>query len=161
MKRKLPNASHCFVCGLENQYGLQLSFYIAEDRRVESKIVIPDHYQGYPGTVHGGIIATMLDETLARAVMVDDPNRFMFTGRLITRYRKPVPIGESLRLVGEIKKDRGRIAECVSYLYNQDGDLLAEAEGLMVDMPVELDKSPDFEGMSWKVYPDTDDRADF
>lgn len=154
MKRKLPNASHCFVCGFENDAGLQLSFYVAEDRRIVSEISIPARFQGYPGVAHGGIVATMLDETLGRAVMVDDPNRFMFTGRLVTRYRKPTPLEEPLRLVGEVLKDRGRVAECAAYLYDQHGEMLAEAEGLLMEIPQETLDDTNFDGMQWKVIPD-------
>ena len=125
MKRKLPNSSHCFVCGLENDFGLHLSFYFDEQNRVISETQFDARYQGYPGVVHGGIVATALDETLARAVMYEDPNRFMFTGRLTTRYRKPVPVERPVRLVGEVLKDRGRMAECAAKLYGPDGDLLA------------------------------------
>lgn len=156
MKRKLPNASHCFVCGIENESGLQLSFYVGEDRRIVSETVIPARFQGYPGVAHGGIIATMLDETLGRAVMVDDPNRFMFTGRLVTRYRKPSPIEEPVRLVGEVRKDRGRVVECAAYLYDQEGELLAEAEGLLMQIPQETLEGTNFDGMYWEVIPDGD-----
>ena len=152
--KKLPNASHCFVCGLENQFGLQLSFYIDEHKQVISEITVPEHFQGYPGVVHGGIVATMLDETLARAVMADDPNRFMFTGRLTTRYRKPVPLGVPLRLVGQVRRDRGRVAECAAYLYGPDEELYAEAEGLLMEVPEEVLSNTDFSGMSWQVHPD-------
>ena len=154
MTKKLPNASHCFVCGLENDAGLQLSFYFDDQRQVYSEITVPDHFQGYPGVVHGGIVATMLDETLGRTVMYDDPNRFMFTGRLTTRYRKPAPLGVPLKLVGKVLKDRGRVAECAAYLYGPDGDLIAEAEGLLMQVPEETLSNTDFSGMSWKVHPD-------
>ena len=102
-------------------------------------MVIPEQFQGYPGVVHGGIVATILDESIARAATAADPNRIMLTGKLTTRYRKPTPVGEPLRAVGEVIRDRGRMVECVSYLYNQDGELLAQAEGLMMDLPPEME----------------------
>lgn len=154
MKKKLPNASHCFVCGLENPFGLQMSFYIDDQKQVVSEVTIPDQFQGYPGVVHGGIVATLLDETLARAVMVTDPDRFMFTGRLTTRYRKPTPLGVPVRLVGKVIRDRGKVAECASFLYGPDGELCAEAEGLLLQVPEEVIDHTDFGGMSWKVVPD-------
>jgi len=160
MKRKLPNASHCFVCGVENRSGLRLSFYVNEEHQVESQVVIADHFQGYPGVAHGGIVATILDETLARSVMAEDPNRVMFTGRLTTRYRKPTPIEQPLRAVGVVVKDRGRMAECAAYLYDQEGELLAEAEGLMIDIPPDMPHPSSFLGTSWKVYPDDEPKQD-
>lgn len=154
MKRKLPNSSHCFVCGLENDFGLHLSFYFDEQNRVISETQFDARYQGYPGVVHGGIVATALDETLARAVMYEDPNRFMFTGRLTTRYRKPVPLERPVRLVGEVLKDRGRMAECAAKLYGPDGDLLAEAEGLMVEIPDEVSNETYGNGYGWEIRED-------
>ena len=154
MNRKLPSASNCFVCGFENRFGLQMSFYIDDQDQVVSELIIPDHFQGYPGVAHGGIVATMLDETLARAVMVTDPDRFMFTGRLTTRYRKPTPLGVPVRLVGKVIRDRGKVAVCASFLYGPDGELCAEAEGLLLQVPEEVIDQTDFGGMSWKVVPD-------
>lgn len=151
MKRKLPNSSHCFVCGLENDFGLHLSFYFDEQKRVICETQFAAHYQGYPGVVHGGIVATALDETLARSVMYEDANRFMFTGKLTTRYRKPVPVERPVRLVGEVVKDRGRMAECTAKLYDQDGELLAEAEGLMVDIPADQSGETYANGYGWEV----------
>lgn len=156
MKNKLPNASHCFVCGLENPLGLQMSFYVNEERQVESQVVIAEQFEGYPGVAHGGIVATILDETLARALMADDPDRFLFTGRLTTKYRKPTPVGTLLRAVGVVLKDRGRMAECASFLYDMDGELLAQAEGLMIDIPQDMPHPSSFDGKSWKIYPDPD-----
>ena len=154
MNKKLPNASHCFVCGFENSSGLQMFFYVNEQGQVVSEVIIPEQFQGYPGVAHGGIVATILDEILARAVMADDPDRFMFTGRLTTRYRKPTPLGVPLRLVGKVIRDRGKIAECASFMYDPDGELCAEAEGLLLQVPQDVVDQTDFGGMSWKVVPD-------
>lgn len=131
-----------------------MSFYIDEQKQVVSEVILPEQFQGYPGVAHGGIVATILDETLARAVMYDDPDRFMFTGRLITRYRKPTPLGVPLHLVGKVIRDRGKIAECASFLFGPDGELCAEAEGLLLQVPQEITDQTDFGGMSWKVVPD-------
>lgn len=154
MKRKLPNSSHCFVCGLENDFGLHLSFYFDEDNHVVCETQFASQFQGYPGVVHGGIVASALDETLARAVMHDDPDRFMFTGKLTTRYRKPVPTEQPVRLVGEVIKDRGRMAECIAKLYGPDGELLAEAEGLMLGIPEGMVDHTGQEGFWWGVVED-------
>jgi hypothetical protein len=71
-ERKQPNSRHCFVCGLENEYGLGLRFYEIGPDEVTATVSIPEQYQGYPGVVHGGITAAMLDEVLGRAAMVGD-----------------------------------------------------------------------------------------
>ena len=77
IKIKQPNSRYCFVCGRENPYGLKMSFYEVEPGHALAEYTVPEHYQGYPGIVHGGIVATMLDETLGRAAMVGDQNHFM------------------------------------------------------------------------------------
>ena len=151
---KLPNSKDCFVCGLENDFGLKLSFYKEEDGSVVVNYTVPAHYQGYPGVVHGGIVTTMMDEILGRVFMMDDPNRFMFTAKLTSRYRHPVPTEQPLKMVGRITRDRGRIAEAKAELFGPGGELLAEAEGIMAALPEEFLEEVDIEALGWKVYPD-------
>jgi len=148
-----PNSKHCFVCGLDNPFGLHLRFYDIGPGEVTAEITIPNSYQGYPGVVHGGIVAAMLDEAAGRAHMGGDPPRFMFTARLEIQYRKNVPIGQPLRLVGLAGKTKGRTAASSSAIYDADGLLLAEAEALMVNVPDETLKGADLETLGWKVYP--------
>jgi hypothetical protein len=62
---KQPNSSTCFVCGVDNQQGLGLSFYETSPTTVETTAVIPGHLQGYPGLAHGGIVTALLDEIRA------------------------------------------------------------------------------------------------
>jgi uncharacterized protein (TIGR00369 family) len=156
---KLPNSSHCFVCGLENDYGLKLSFYQEDNGTVVVDYIVPDQYQGYPGVVHGGIVTTLMDEVLGRVLMAKDPNRFMFTAKLTTRYRHPVPTGKPIRVVGKIVKDRGRVAEAKAELFGPDGKLLAEAEGLMVTLAEDALQSMDIDALGWKVYPDEEEKT--
>ena len=156
---KLPNSRHCFVCGLENGNGLQLSFYQDGPERVVCNYTVPEHFQGYPDIVHGGIVAAMLDEVLGHVFMLKDPERFMFTGKLTTRYRHPVPVGQPLRLVGMVVKDNKRLAESKAELYGPDDKLLAEAHGLLVPLPAGTLGDTDFEALGWKVYPDEEPAA--
>lgn len=151
---KLPNSRHCFVCGLENDHGLQLSFYKDGPETIIANLTVPEHFQGYPGIVHGGIVAAVLDETVGHSLMINDPNRFMFTGKLTTRYRHPVPIGQPLRLVGTVIKDHRRLAESKAELYGPDDKLLADAIGLLVPLPTGTLEDTDFKSLGWKVYPD-------
>ena len=61
-----PNSRHCFVCGLENNYGLKLRFKETGPGEVTADYTVPEHFQGYPGVVHGGIVTAMLDEVTGR-----------------------------------------------------------------------------------------------
>ncbi len=152
METRQPNSKSCFVCGLSNPIGLGLRFKNQGPGEVTAEYTVPESYQGYPGVVHGGIVAAMLDEVCARAFMVDNPNRFMFTARLEIRYRKNVPIAQPLRMVGRAAKDKGRSATATASLYGPDGALLAEAEALLIGVPDNSLPQADTELLGWRVY---------
>ena len=149
-----PNSRHCFVCGVANPIGLKLRFVKTAPGEVTADYTAPEHFQGYPGVVHGGIVTAMLDEIAGRAQMVGEPPRFMYTARLEIRFRKNVPVGEPLRLVGRAGKNRSRTAAATSQIFGQDGSLLAEAEALLVDVPAGALGEADLKALGWKVYSD-------
>jgi hypothetical protein len=97
----------------------------------------------------------MLDEVTGRSLMGSGENpRFMFTACLEVRYRKNVPVGQPIRLVGRAGKSRVRSATATGSIYNADGELLAEAEAVLVDVPAGVISSENLEALGWKVYPD-------
>jgi acyl-coenzyme A thioesterase PaaI-like protein len=151
---KQPNSKHCFVCGRENPYGLKLNFYETHPGEVVVEYEVPEQYQGYPGVVHGGIVAAMLDEVTGRVHMGGDPPRFMFTARLEIRYHKNVPVGKRLKIVGYAGKSRERTATATGKIFGPDGELLAEADALLVNVPESVTEEVDLEALGWKVYPD-------
>ena len=91
--------------------------------------------------------------------MTGDTNRFMATAKLTTRYRKPVPTEKPIRIVGRIVDDRGRVAEARAEIIGPDGEVLAEAEGLMVALSEEALRAIDAEALGWRVYPDEEEDA--
>ncbi len=149
-----PNARFCFVCGLSNAFGLQLRFDLTAPGEVTCRYTVPERYQGFPGVVHGGIVAAMLDEVCARAHMGIDPPRFMYTARLDVRYRKNVPVEQPLRIVGTALKSKSRTATSTGVIYGPDGEILAEADALLVDVPQEYLQDADLEALGWRVYPE-------
>lgn len=151
---KQPNSKHCFVCGRENPYGLKLNFYETTPGEVVVEYTVPEQFQGYPGVVHGGVVAAMLDEVTGRVHMGGFPPRFMFTARLDVRYHKNVPVGKPLRIVGYAGKSKERTATASGKIFGPEGDLLAEAEALLVNVPDEITDQVDLEALGWKVYPD-------
>jgi acyl-coenzyme A thioesterase PaaI-like protein len=150
-----PNSRNCFVCGLANPFGLHLRFYETGAGEVTADYIVPEHFQGYPGVVHGGIVAAMLDEVTGRVHMQGDPPRFMFTARLEIKYRKNVPVGQLLRLEGQACKSKAKTATSIGRIYGPDGELLAEAEALLVDVPQDVFSAVDLEALGWKVYDDS------
>ncbi|HEX2979242.1 MAG TPA: PaaI family thioesterase [Anaerolineaceae bacterium] len=157
--KKQPSSSTCFVCGVENPAGLHLSFVEETPGEVIAETRVSAEYNSYPGVVHGGIVAAMLDEVAGRAFMMGEPPRFMYTAKLEIRYRKPVPVQEKLIIKGHAVKDRGTIAEAKSEIYLADGTLLAEATGVYVNIPEETFANVDLEALGWKVYPDEEEKA--
>lgn len=149
-----PNSRHCFVCGLANAYGLHLRFYDNSPGEVIADYTVSENYQGYPGVVHGGIVAAMLDEAAGRSHMGGDPPRFLYTARLEIRYRQNVPVGQPLRLVGRAGKSKARTAMATSAIYGPGDTLLAEAEVLLIDIPGLQMSEADLAELGWKVYPE-------
>jgi acyl-coenzyme A thioesterase PaaI-like protein len=151
---KQANSLNCFGCGLANQFGLQLTFYEIAPGEVSCEYTVPERYQGYPGIVHGGIVAAMLDEVCGRAHMGGDPPRFMYTARLEIRYRKNVPVGKPLHIIGKTQKSKSRTAITKGVIYGADGEVLAEADALLVEVPEDSYSSVDLDALGWKVYED-------
>jgi acyl-coenzyme A thioesterase PaaI-like protein len=147
----------CFICGLENPVGLHLHMYEIEPGLVEATYVAPDHFQGYPGVVHGGIVAAMLDELSARTHMGSDAEnpRFMFTAKLEVKYRRHVPIGKPLKIVGKAGKIRLRSAEAWAGIHDAEtGELLAEGTTLLIDVGQEQFDTSRLDELGWRVYPE-------
>ncbi len=154
MTFKQPNSRSCFVCGVENFNGLKMDFFEPEPGEVVAEYTVPSQFQSYPGIVHGGVIAAMLDEASGRSLMGTDTDRFMYTAQLTIRYRKPVPLNRPLRILGHAGESRGRIAKARGEIFGPEGDLLAQAEAVLVDVPQETLDSIDHEALGWQVYPD-------
>ena len=124
----------CFVCGRENPVGLHLHFYEdPETHQIVAPLNIPEPYQGYPGVVHGGILATILDETIGRAINIgQDEEQFWVTAKLEMRYRKPTPTETPLIAVGWVVRRRSRTAEVAGEIRLPDGTVTAEATAVVV-----------------------------
>lgn len=153
---KQPNSRMCFICGLENPVGLHLHIYETEPGVIETRYIAPDHFQGYPGVLHGGIVAAILDEISGRAHIgsAEDP-RFMFTAKLEIKYRKNVPTGRRLKIIGRAGRLRSRMAEAWAGIYDEEtGELLAEADALHVNVPEDQFDISRLDELGWKVYPE-------
>lgn len=154
---KQPNSRMCFICGLENPAGLHLHFYEIAPGIVEAAYTAPEHFQGYPGVLHGGIVGALIDEISGRAHMGSDPTapRFMLTARLEIKYRRNVPVGKALRIVGNARRARGKAAEAWGGIYLQEtGELLAEGTTLLIDVPEGQLEQARLAELGWRVYPE-------
>lgn len=117
---------HCYACGAENEQGLHMSFRI-EDGRAISDYTPCAYQQGYPGRMHGGVVATLLDEAMGWAVY--GASRWGATARLNVRFRRPVGLDQPLRVESWVTRDRGKLIELRAELRDARGALLAESDG--------------------------------
>lgn len=155
-RRRQPNSRFCFICGMENPVGLHLHIYETAPDEVESTYIAPDHFQGYPGVLHGGIVAALLDEIAGRTLMGNDPldPRFLFTAKLEVKYRKNVPTGKPLKIIGKAGKSKSRYAEAWAGIYDSETEeLLAEGNALLMDVPADQFDQSRLSALGWKVYP--------
>jgi acyl-coenzyme A thioesterase PaaI-like protein len=149
----------CFVCGRQNPVGLHIHFYEDyENQRVIAPLTIPEKYQGYPGVVHGGILASILDETAGRAVMMgseasaaEAQTPFWVTAKLEMRYRQPTPTETPLSAVGWVVRKRSRSAEVAGEIRLPDGTVTAELSAVVVRPPEETLKAWEHEKTFWRV----------
>ncbi|MEI7846614.1 MAG: PaaI family thioesterase [Chloroflexota bacterium] len=150
-----PNSKMCFICGLENPVGLKLRIYQTEPGVIETTYTAPEHFQGYPGVLHGGIVATILDEISGRAHM-GDPSapRFMFTAKLEVKYRKNVPTNTPLKIIGKAGRTKGKMAEGWAGIYDENETLLAEANAILINVPQEVLDNTNLDQLGWKIYPE-------
>ena len=124
-----------------------------EGREVRAEFVVPAHYQGYPGVVHGGIVAAILDEISGRAVMLGSSEwNLMATLRLTVRYRRPTPTDTPLVAVGRVEQAGGVGARVAGEIRLPDGTVTAECESLLANVPDEFRARWEEEKPYWKVY---------
>ena len=142
---------------MENPVGLHLHIYETAPGEVETIYIAPDHFQGYPGVLHGGIVAAIIDEISGRTHMGSDPMdpRFMFTAKLEVKYRKNVPTGRQLKIIGKAGKSKARSAEAWAGIFDAEtSELLAEGNTLLMDVPADQFDQSRLNELGWKVYPE-------
>lgn len=148
--KKQNNSRHCFVCGLENDYGLHAAFYETGTGELVAIVHPKEGHQSYPGRMHGGVIAALLDETIGRAIAIGrDDQVWGVTIELTTKYRKPVPLDGGFKVVGRVTKDAGRIFEGSGQIILADGTLAVEASGRYMKVPIDKITQDDFAAEDW------------
>jgi len=124
----LPHTRSCFVCGEANPAGLKLRFE-TDGRIVQTRFTPRSEHIGFKHVVHGGIIATLLDEIMVWACAVQT-RHFGFCAELNVRYINSVRPGEEVIATAELAANRrDKIFEAKAELRNRTGTLLASAAG--------------------------------
>ena len=123
----LPYSRTCFVCGDANERGLQVRFYL-QGEGVATVFTPERDLEGYPGRIHGGILAALLDETMGWAPCVKY-GRFCVAAELTVRYLQAVPAGTMLTIYGEAIGSQRRLWEAEGEVRGQDGTVYARGRG--------------------------------
>jgi uncharacterized protein (TIGR00369 family) len=124
--------NRCFGCGDCNASGLRLEFLLAADGASVSLPVVPESFEGHPGYLHGGIIATLLDEAMSKAVRaLAEPS---VTRKMEIEYLRPVPSGTRLRLEGRVVRSEGRKHWTEAVIVDAEEVELARSKGLFIEI---------------------------
>ena len=124
--------NRCFGCGPANPTGLHLEFMLASDGTVVSLATVPDSFEGPTGYLHGGIIATLLDETMSKAVRARGLTAM--TRHMEVDYRRAVPSGAPIRMEGRMVRSEGRKHWTEARIFGADDMVLAHGTGLFIEV---------------------------
>jgi acyl-coenzyme A thioesterase PaaI-like protein len=153
MPQRQPSSRSCFVCGRDNPVGLKVRWdQHPEAGELRGRVTIPEHFNGYPGVAHGGIVAALLDETAGRTILIDGGfDDLMVTARLEVGFRLPTPTGVPLDLVGRLLRRTGARAEAQAELRLPDGAVTARGTVLLARPPAAITGRWAAERQYWRV----------
>jgi uncharacterized protein (TIGR00369 family) len=158
--KKQQNSRMCFVCGLSNSFGLKARFYELEDGQLMAIFDPANEHQGYPGRLHGGIAATILDETIGRAIMLaHSGNIWGVTVDFSMKLRKPVPIDGEIRVLARIVSEGKRSFQGEGEILLANDQVAIEGKGKYLKMDIDKIADFDHEGEDWQVVDLPDDPA--
>lgn len=125
----LEDDQNCFVCGPNNPEGMQIVWSV-EGRKTTAVFIPGTKYQGWKGIVHGGVLATLLDEAMARLAGV--LWKGAVTAEMMVRYLKPAPINKRLLIEGEVVKESKKLVEMRASITTEEGIEVAKATGKII-----------------------------
>jgi uncharacterized protein (TIGR00369 family) len=133
---KQNNSKMCFVCGLSNDFGLHAAFYETGANELVALIKPSEKHQSYPGRMHGGVAAAVLDETIGRAIAIGKSEQVWgVTLELTTKFRKPIPLDQELKIVGRVTRDDSRVFEGSGEIVLENGEVAVSATGKYLKVP--------------------------
>jgi acyl-coenzyme A thioesterase PaaI-like protein len=153
MPERQPSSRSCFVCGRDNPLGLRTRWESDRAaREVRCQVSVPEPYNGYPGVVHGGIVTALLDEAMARTLLVEGGfEDLLVTGRMEVAFRSTTPTATPLTVVARLRKRSASRAQAEAEIRLADGTVTAQAEALMIRPPAEVAAAWEAERPHWKV----------
>lgn len=112
----------CFGCGRDNPVGLKLKFRKDEDEAT-CEFTLSEHYEGWYGVVHGGIVCTILDEAMAYTYF---PKIKGVTAKAEFRFRQPAPIGVPMIVTAKLVRKTRKLLTTTAAITLEDGTVIAE-----------------------------------
>lgn len=144
---ELPHTAGCLVCGRHNPHGLSLSLEVDEARGAVSVAFTPRaEHIGFEGIVHGGVLATVLDEAMVWAATWAG-KRFCVAGEMTVRFRYSVGPGTPLLVEAKVESPAAkrpgtpRLLHATGLILNMGGQKIAEATGKYVPVPPERNRA--------------------
>jgi uncharacterized protein (TIGR00369 family) len=129
--------NNCFVCGPDNPTGLNLKF-LFDGKVARTEYMPTTSHEGYKGILHGGIIATVLDEVMIKAALAQ--GIVCVTAQMEIRYKAPAYLGKNIHFTAEVSEIKGRIISTIGKAIDSDNRLLAEAAGKYMTVNAEMEK---------------------
>jgi uncharacterized protein (TIGR00369 family) len=132
---ELPHTSGCLVCGRANPHGLHLSLHVDDETgQVTTRWTARHEQIGFDGIVHGGVLASVLDEAMVWAATWAG-RRFCVCGELTVRFRESAAVGDELAVTARVETTRSRLITTLAQVRRGDAAILAEASGKYVPVP--------------------------
>ena len=158
---KQPNSKYCFVCGLENEFGLKSKFYEMENGELIARFIPAEEHQSYPGRLHGGVSAAILDEAIGRLnINHKGSGLWGVTLEFSMKFRKPVPLDKEVLVRARITSENKRTFNGAAEIVLPDGTVAVEGKGRYLKMSISSITDDDFEDEQWQVIDEEDDPAE-
>jgi acyl-coenzyme A thioesterase PaaI-like protein len=133
-KLEVEDDGRCFACGVRNPIGLKLTFETLPGGRLRTVWTPRPEHTGFQEIVHGGLVATVLDEVMIRLLYANGIRAV--TAELTTRFVKPLRAGRSYRFEARVAEDRGRLVRTEAEGFDAEtGERVAAGSATCVPVP--------------------------
>ena len=149
VKNKQNNSKFCFVCGMENDYGLKANFFELENNQIVATFNPCKFHQGYPGRLHGGLASAILDEAMGRAILISDDKIWGVTVELNVKFKKPIPLDNNIKVICKLMEDSSRLFEAEGKIVLDNGDVAVAASGKYIKLSLEKITKEKFVDDQW------------
>jgi acyl-coenzyme A thioesterase PaaI-like protein len=131
---ELPHTPNCLVCGRSNPHGLHLSLHVnPSDGLVKTAFTPTRDHIGFEGIIHGGLLATVLDEAMVWAATWQI-KRFCVCGEMTVRFRESATVAEPLAVIAKVDQSRTKLLITSAEIQRPDGTIIATATGKYIPL---------------------------